>query len=129
MKRLLAVGAIVMTVAAATVIFVIPAMAHGTNNQTNAHPATHATVKPSMFSLEHHHGSGDGDNHSTAFSYSCASAGAVRGNKVIDVTESIANDADSGQAGNYWAFDRVHRSITIWNVGPDQYCAIVNYYD
>ncbi len=129
MKRILAVGAIVMTVAAATVVFVIPAMAHGATNKTSMHPTSHATAKPSMFSMEHHRGSDGGSDHSVAFAYSCASAGAVRGNKVIDVTESLANDADSGQAGNYWAFDRVHRSITIWNVGPDQYCAIVNYYD
>ena len=129
MKKLLAAGAIVMTVAVAAAIFVIPAMAHGTTRQGNSHPITHTTYKPSTFSLEHQHGSRGGDDHSTAFSYSCASAGAVRGNKVIDVTESIANDVDSGQAGNNWAFDRVHRSITIWNVGPDQYCAIINYYD
>ena len=96
MKRLLAVGAIVMTVAAATVFFVIPAMAHGTTNRTSTHSTTHTTPKPSMFSLEHHRGSDGGSDHSVAFAYSCASSGAVRGNKVIDVTESIANDADSG---------------------------------
>ena len=86
MKRILAVGAIVMTVAAATVVFVIPAMAHGATNKTSMHSTTHATPKPSMFSMEHHRGSGGGSDHSVAFAYSCASAGAVRGRRIINVT-------------------------------------------
>ena len=133
MKRLLAGGAIVVTVAVAAAIFVIPAMAHGTvsqANKTTSHTSLSKSAKPGAFTLEHQHGSRGGDDGDhAAFSFSCAASGAVRGNQVIAVTESIANDADSGEAGNYWAFDQVHRSITIWNVGPDQYCAIVNYYD
>lgn len=126
-KKIAGIGAIVATVAVAVAVFVVPAMAHGTTATTETHPTTHSTDKPNMFSTEHRHGSGGGDGDHGAFSFSCASA--VKGNKVIDVTESILNDADSGQAGDYWAFDKVNRSITIWNVGPDQYCAILNYYD
>ena len=130
MKKFLAAGALVMTVVVAAAIFVIPAMAHSTAPKANTHASQANTSRPSMFSEEHEHGSKGGDGgHHLAFSFSCASSGAVNGNQVISVTESLSNDADSGEAGNYWAFDSEKRSITIWNVGPDQYCAIVNYYD
>lgn len=128
MKKFLAIGALVMAVVAAAAIFVIPALAHGAMPRANTHVAAGDTSKPGMFSLEHEHGSRGGDGDHSAFAFSCASYGAVKGNRIISVTEAIQHDADSGEAGNYWAFDTVNRSITIWNVGPDKYCAIVNYY-
>lgn len=130
MKKLLAAGALVVTVAVAAAVFVIPAMAHGVTAQNNLLSANAGVVKPNLFNLEHQHGqAGGGTGDHSGFSFSCAASGAVKGNRIINVTESILNDADSGEAGNTWAFDTVKRSITIWNVGPDQYCAIVNYYD
>jgi Ice-binding-like len=50
--------------------------------------------------------------------------------KVIDVTEKVINDADSGQAGNTWAFDATTRHIKVWLVSagtPSTYCATVVY--
>jgi hypothetical protein len=128
MKKLLAASAIVMTVVVAAAIFVIPALAHGTVSQTSKH-ASVGNTGPNPFTAEHQHGTHSGDGDHAAFEFSCAGSGAVKGNRIINVTESIVNDVDSGEAGNYWAFDTVKRSITIWNVGPDQYCAILNYYD
>ncbi|MGE5041269.1 MAG: hypothetical protein ACM3IJ_00005, partial [Candidatus Levyibacteriota bacterium] len=55
------------------------------------------------------------------------------GNPVIDVTQKVQNDADSGQAGNYWAFDYYIRHIKVWQTAtgteesPNTYCAIVKY--
>lgn len=130
MKKLLAGGALLMTVVVAAAIFVVPAMAHGATPKANDHSAAAQGSGPGMFTLEHQRGAKGGDGGGNlAFSYSCADAGAVKGNQIISVVESIVNDVDSGTAGNYWAYDTVKRSITIWNVGPDQYCAIVNYYD
>jgi hypothetical protein len=44
--------------------------------------------------------------------------------KVIDVTEKVINDVDSGLAGN-WAFDNYTRHIKVWSTGSDTYCAAV----
>lgn len=134
MKRLLAAGALVLTVAVAVAILVIPAMAapkHAATTRTNAHAASHATKAPPLFTLEQRHGvktNGPVRLDSDQFEFSCAGYGAVKGNQIISVTEGILNDADSGEAGNYWAFDKVNRSISVWNVGPSQYCIVVNYY-
>ncbi|HET9174475.1 MAG TPA: hypothetical protein VFN56_04315 [Candidatus Saccharimonadales bacterium] len=52
------------------------------------------------------------------------------GGPVVNVTEKITNDADSGIAGNYWAFDNVNRQIQVWHVGSAKstnYCAVVRY--
>lgn len=55
------------------------------------------------------------------------------GNPVIDVTQKVQNDADSGVAGNYWAFDYYARHVTVWQIAtgvesaPNTYCAIVTY--
>ncbi|HET9946831.1 MAG TPA: hypothetical protein VFQ63_02095 [Patescibacteria group bacterium] len=49
---------------------------------------------------------------------------------VIDVTQKVQNDADSGQAGNYWAFDYYTRHIKVWTTKSEEgntYCAIVTY--
>ena len=53
-------------------------------------------------------------------------------NPVINVVQRVQNDADSGQAGNYWAFDYYTRHITVWQTasgeaGNNTYCAIVTY--
>ena len=50
------------------------------------------------------------------------------GDPVINVVEKVKNDADSGQAGNYWAFDNYTRNIKVWNTSvPGTYCATVKY--
>lgn len=49
------------------------------------------------------------------------------GAPVINVTEKIQNDADSGMAGNYWALDTINRHIQVWSVGSNTYCALVTY--
>lgn len=52
---------------------------------------------------------------------------------VIDVTQKVQNDVDSGEAGNYWAFDYYTRHIKVWQIvapvadGPGTYCAVVTY--
>lgn len=135
MKKLLAIGAVVLTVAVAAAIFVFPTLAHGTTSGTNTQAFNNHYTSQDLFKLEHIYGSGTTSNNGvndgqhSAFSFSCAGYGASQGHRVVSVTESIINDADSGEAGNYWAYDTVRRSITIWSVGTDQYCALVNYYD
>jgi hypothetical protein len=49
------------------------------------------------------------------------------GTLVVDVTQDVINDADSGVAGNAWAFDDYQRQIRVWQTGPDTYCAILRY--
>ncbi|HVZ58546.1 MAG TPA: hypothetical protein VG935_02235 [Patescibacteria group bacterium] len=49
----------------------------------------------------------------------------AKGAPMIDVVEHIKNDSDSGQAGNYWAFDNFTREIKVWNLGGSNYCANV----
>ncbi len=51
----------------------------------------------------------------------------VEGKAVINVTQKIVNDVDSGEAGNYWAFDKITRRIKVWPTGTDTYCANVSY--
>ncbi len=57
-----------------------------------------------------------------------SACGEKLGNPVINVMQRVQNDADSGVAGNYWAFDYYVRRITVWAT-PTQntYCAIVRY--
>jgi hypothetical protein len=47
--------------------------------------------------------------------------------KLVDVTYNIINDADSGDGGNYWAYDAMTRHLQIWFVnivnGVNNYCA------
>jgi hypothetical protein len=38
----------------------------------------------------------------------------VTGDQVISVNQKVINDIDSGQAGNYWAFDTFTREIKVW---------------
>lgn len=49
------------------------------------------------------------------------------GAPVINVSEKIVNDADSGQAGNYWGLDSFNRTIQVWKTGDGSYCAMVRY--
>lgn len=90
-----------------------------------AHPggAKAATIsRPASFHpLSHHRAQPAG-----AFSYNCTSYGASSGNQVMNITEKVSNDADSGIA-DYWALDVYTRTIKVWNIGPDEYCAIETY--
>lgn len=49
------------------------------------------------------------------------------GNPVIDVNQKIINDVDSGEAGNYWAFDTFNRHMQVWLQVDNSYCALVKY--
>lgn len=46
---------------------------------------------------------------------------------VIDVTQKVLNDVDSGEAGNNWAFDNYVRQIQVWVQSDGSYCALVRY--
>jgi hypothetical protein len=52
---------------------------------------------------------------------------------IIDVTQKVQNDADSGVAGDYWAFDYYTKHIQVWQIAPistesaAMYCAVVAY--
>lgn len=86
-------------------------------------PAAPGASRPSLFAAEHPHADriapqGTG----SVFDASC---NAPAGAKVVDVIETIADDADSGMGGDYWAFDNYTRHIEVWNVGPDMWCALV----
>ncbi len=49
------------------------------------------------------------------------------GNPVINVTQDLSNDADSGEAGNYWGYDTFSRHIQVWKQADSSYCALVDY--
>lgn len=49
------------------------------------------------------------------------------GKLVINVTFKVINDADSGMAGNYWAFDNYNKQIQVWDTGAGNFCAAVRY--
>ena len=48
------------------------------------------------------------------------------GKAVVNVTEKIINDADSGFAG-YWAMDQYTRHIKVWQTGTNTFCADLSY--
>lgn len=51
-----------------------------------------------------------------------------RGKLVINVEQKVLNDADSGEQGNYWAYDNYKRHIQVWETNASGvYCAIVSY--
>lgn len=51
------------------------------------------------------------------------------GSPVINASQKIVNTADSGEAGNYWAYDEFARTIQVWATGEENtYCAIVKYH-
>lgn len=45
---------------------------------------------------------------------------------VINVTQKVQNDVDSGEGG-YWAFDYYKRHIKVWPTGNGKYCVIITY--
>ena len=94
-----------------------------TQGSNPAH-ASNTKTRPSVFALEHQHGHAGGSVSPASISYTCP--GAVNGNRVINVTEKVTNDADSGLT-NYWALDTYTRTIKVWNVGPDSYCGVETY--
>ena len=50
------------------------------------------------------------------------------GKPFVSVTQGITNDADSGEAGNYWAFDTFQRKIQVWQTNTaGTYCAVISY--
>jgi len=50
------------------------------------------------------------------------------GSPIVNVTQKITNDADSGQAGNYWGLDTFNRTIQLWKTPvTGTYCATVKY--
>ncbi len=49
------------------------------------------------------------------------------GKLVVNVTQKVLNDADSGVKGNYWALDAVNRHIQVWQTAPGTFCATVAY--
>src|SRR3989344_4618866 len=50
------------------------------------------------------------------------------GEPVVSVTQGIQNTVDSGEAGNYWAFDDFNRTIQLWRTSEEgTYCAVVKY--
>lgn len=95
--------------------------------QNHAVHASAAKTRPGLFALEHQHGKAGGLASTSSFSYNCTASGGVKGNLIMNVTEKVINDADSGQAGDYWALDALTRTIKIYNIGADSYCAAVNY--
>jgi len=46
---------------------------------------------------------------------------------VINVIQHIINDADSGEFGNYWAYDEFQRRIQVWQLSPYTFCAVLKY--
>jgi hypothetical protein len=120
MKRL-AIGLTLLAIALSSLVLIIPTFAANTHVQhtVTAHPK-------SIFALEHQVGKPGAQTAAAALTLSCG-PNAVKGNLLINITEIVVNDADSGQAGNYWALDAFSRTIKVWNLGPDSYCAVVNY--
>ncbi len=49
------------------------------------------------------------------------------GAPVINVTQKVINTVDSGEGGNYWAYDNLTRNIQVWETSGGTYCAEVSY--
>lgn len=49
------------------------------------------------------------------------------GDLVINVNHKVTDDLDSGEAGNWWAYDSFKKHIQVWEVGTDTFCAVVQY--
>jgi len=119
MKRFF-IGLSLLAVALSSLVLIVPTLA--------ASKPVHHTVAShprSVFALEHQVGK-TGVKIAAAITLSCG-ANAVKGNLLINVTEKVVHDGDSGQAGNFWALDAFTRTIKVWNVGSDTYCAVVKY--
>ena len=48
--------------------------------------------------------------------------------KIIDVTENILNENDTGLRGNTWAFDNLTRNIHVWQEQTGTFCAVLIYH-
>jgi|GEM_PF-1216902 len=116
-KNLFRIASVMAVFALLALVFTI------SMNRQNARASSVSKKPVSVFALEHQHAMAHNARAATN-SYACT--GASKGNHVIDVTEKIINDADSGNT-NYWALDAYTRTIDVWNVGSDQYCATVTY--
>lgn len=46
---------------------------------------------------------------------------------LINVTQKVVNDPDSGTKGNVWAYDNFTRQIQVWQTASDTFCAIARY--
>lgn len=79
------------------------------------------------------HGHDNGDNHNNG-SFNADSqlvksqCGNRLGDPIINVTQKVQNDADSGfGTPTYWAFDYYTRHIQVWQTATSTYCAVVTY--
>jgi hypothetical protein len=54
-------------------------------------------------------------------------AAACGGTPIIDVTQTVLNDADSGFGGNAWAFDNYTRHIKVFQLSDGVFCATTRY--
>lgn len=50
-----------------------------------------------------------------------------QGTLVINVSDKITDNPDSGEAGNIWALDNVNRQIQVREVSVDTFCVVVQY--
>ncbi|WIG61286.1 MAG: hypothetical protein OJF49_004034 [Ktedonobacterales bacterium] len=126
MRKILALSAlpVVAVIALLVALVALPALAAPSHATTHRTSGTVHGAQPSMFAKEHPHGTKATVASFNNFKFSCSQPNTRR---IINVTQKIINDADSGQGGNYWAFDTVTRTIQVWNIGPDTYCATVMY--
>lgn len=121
---------VLVTVASVFVVLAMLALVFSTFMSRVPARASTASKRPSnMFALEHPRGKPGGAKVSTTSRFTFTCPNASTGNLVINVTEHVINDADSGQMGDYWALDAYTRTIRVWNEGSDSYCAVVNYYN
>lgn len=51
----------------------------------------------------------------------------TKGSPIINATEKVKNDVDSGVGGVYWAFDDLNRQIKVWQMDDGTFCALVRY--
>ncbi len=56
-----------------------------------------------------------------------SSTSCPQGTLVINVVQKVLNDADSGVAGNVWAFDDLVRQIQVVQLDSSTFCATVSY--
>ena len=112
--------------ACAALAVMLGALVIAVTMHSGAHAASLSTKPASTFALEHivnTHSVGNG-----SLPVESCGAGATGANLLINVTEGVTNDADSGQGGNYWALDAFSRTIKVWQMGGDDtYCAVVTY--
>jgi hypothetical protein len=114
--RILApVGAILVGVLALALVFA----PHG------SHANGAATSQGAFVRLEHPRASAQAsaDNHARLV-FHCDVASTAT--PIVDVQEFVTGDADSGFQGA-WAYDTYLRSIQIWSLGGNTYCANLNY--